>query len=78
MNIKPEIAIWPVVFAPNPEDLKKNTFDIAENHQQWNAILNADNQINFGDLKGNTVLTTSRGFQKDHVAIELIVINNFI
>jgi hypothetical protein len=33
---------------------------------------------NFGDLKGNTVLTAPRGFQKDHMAIELIVTNNFI
>jgi uncharacterized protein (TIGR02453 family) len=60
-------------FAPNPADLKKIRFDIAENYTQWCALLESEAiQSNFGDIKGTTVLTAPRGFQKDHVAIELI------
>lgn len=74
MNIKPGNSYLACgFFAPNPEDLKKIRLDITANHQQWNAILQSKEiKSNFGDLKGNAVLTTPRGFQKDHVAIELI------
>jgi uncharacterized protein (TIGR02453 family) len=74
MNIKPGNSYLACgFFAPNPEDLKRIRLDITANHSQWNALLQSkDIQSNFGDLQGNSVLTTPRGFQKDHVAIELI------
>jgi uncharacterized protein (TIGR02453 family) len=74
MNIKPSNSYLACgFFAPNPADLKKIRLDISENYPQWNTLLQSETiQSNFGDLKGNTVLTTPRGFQKDHEAIELI------
>jgi uncharacterized protein (TIGR02453 family) len=74
MNIKPGNSYLACgFFAPNPEDLKKIRLDIAENHSQWFALLQSEAiKSNFGHLQGNTVLTAPRGFQKDHMAIELI------
>lgn len=74
MNIKPGNSyVCCGFFAPNPEDLKKIRVDIADNHLQWNAILHSEAiQSNFGNLRGNAVLTAPRGFNKDHMAIELL------
>jgi uncharacterized protein (TIGR02453 family) len=74
MNIKPGNSYLACgFFSPNPEDLKKIRFDITDNHPKWNDLLQSESiKSNFGSLKGNIVLTTPRGFQKDHVAIELI------
>jgi uncharacterized protein (TIGR02453 family) len=74
MNIKPGNSYLACgFFAPNPEDLKKIRLDITENFPQWNRLLQSKEiKSNFGNLKGNAVLTTPRGFPKDHVAIKLI------
>jgi uncharacterized protein (TIGR02453 family) len=74
MNIKPGNSYLACgFFAPNSADLKRIRFDISENYTQWFPLLESEAiQSNFGNLKGNTVLTAPRGFQKDHVAIELI------
>jgi uncharacterized protein (TIGR02453 family) len=74
MNIKPGNSYLACgFFAPNPEDLKKIRLDITDNHLRWYDLLQLESiQANFGNLKGNTVLTVPRGFQKDHVAIDLI------
>lgn len=74
MNIKPGNSYLACgFFAPNPEDLKRIRLDITKNYPQWNAVLHSEAiQSNFGDLQGNAVLTTPRGFDKDHVAIGLL------
>ena len=74
INIKPGNSYLACgFFAPNSADLKRIRFDISENYTQWFPLLESEAiQSNFGNLKGNTVLTAPRGFQKDHVAIELI------
>lgn len=74
MNIKPGNSYLACgFFAPNPEDLKRIRIDITKNYPQWDALLQLKGiQSNFEDLKGRGVLTTPRGFQKDHIAIELI------
>jgi len=74
MNIKPGNSYLACgFFSPNPVDLKKIRLDITENHPKWNELLHSESiKSNFGHLQGNAVLTTPRGFQKDHVAIELI------
>jgi uncharacterized protein (TIGR02453 family) len=74
MNIKPGNSYLACgFFAPNSADLKRIRFDISENYTQWFPLLESEAiQSNFGNLKGNTVLTAPRGFQKDHVAIKLI------
>ncbi|MFT4757726.1 MAG: hypothetical protein ACI91R_002383, partial [Vicingaceae bacterium] len=72
INIKPGNSYLACgFFAPNSADLKRIRFDISENYTQWFPLLESEAiQFNFGNLKGNTVLTAPRGFQKDHVAIE--------
>src|SRR3970040_1481772 len=74
LNVKPGNSYLGCgFFAPNPEDLKRIRLDITGNHAQWYQLLQSEAiQSHFGDLKGNAVLTTPRGFQKDHTAIELI------
>jgi uncharacterized protein (TIGR02453 family) len=74
MNIKPGNSYLACgFFAPNPADLKRIRMDITVNYTQWYALLQSKSILSsFGDLEGNSVLTTPRGFQKDHVAIELI------
>jgi uncharacterized protein (TIGR02453 family) len=74
MNIKPGNSYLACgLFAPNPADLKRIRMDITANYTQWYALLQSKSILSsFGDLKGNSVLTTPRGFPKDHVAIELI------
>lgn len=74
MNVKPGNSYLACgFFAPNPEDLKKIRLDITGNHPQWYQLLQSEAiQSHFGDLKGNAVLATPRGFRKDDTAIELI------
>jgi hypothetical protein len=52
-----ETAIWPVAFAPNPEDLKKFVLNVQRTILKWYALLVRNNQIQFWWSKGNTVLT---------------------
>jgi uncharacterized protein (TIGR02453 family) len=74
MNIKPGNSYLACgFFSPKPEDLKKIRLDITVNHPKWHELLQSESiKSNFGNLQGNAVLTMPRGFQKDHVAIELI------
>ncbi|NRT15496.1 uncharacterized protein (TIGR02453 family) [Flavobacterium sp. 28A] len=66
-------------FSPNPVDLKRIRQDIEINYKEWYAIL--DSKIikeNFVVLAGSKVLTSPRGFSKDHEAIDLIRHKQFI
>jgi uncharacterized protein (TIGR02453 family) len=66
-------------FAPNPADLKRIRTDIVYNHQDWRKIL--DSKLfkkNFDVLLGNLVPTVPRGFDKEHIAIDLIRHKQFI
>lgn len=66
-------------FSPNPDDLKRIREDIHFNYEDWHEILTRSQFINtFGELKGDGVKTTPKGFDKDHPAIELLRKKQFI
>jgi uncharacterized protein (TIGR02453 family) len=66
-------------FSPNPEDLKRIREDIASNYEEWNEILTQPELVNtFGELRGDGVKTAPKGFDKAHVAIELLRKKQFI
>lgn len=63
---------------PNPEDLLRIRKDIAINFTDWKKILNAKALKNtFGEMQGDRVKTTPKGFPKDHPAIELLRYKQF-
>lgn len=60
-------------FSPNPADLKRIRQDIEINYNEWYAILDSKTiKKNFVALAGSKVLTSPRGFSKEHEAIDLI------
>jgi uncharacterized protein (TIGR02453 family) len=66
-------------FSPNPDDLKRIREDIHFNYDDWNEILTQAPFIKtFGELRGDGVKTTPKGFDKDHPAIELLRKKQFI
>jgi uncharacterized protein (TIGR02453 family) len=66
-------------FSPNPADLKRIRKDIESNPDKWHSILNIKLiKDNFVQLVGDKVPTVPRGFDKDHVAIDLIRHKQFI
>ncbi|SEA69135.1 TIGR02453 family protein [Flavobacterium gillisiae] len=66
-------------FSPNSDDLKRIRKDIELNSAVWRKILNSKSiKDNFVELAGNKVLTSPRGFSKDHEAIDLIRHKQFI
>ena len=80
MQIKPQNTFLACgFFAPNPSDLKRIREDISINFNEWNHILSDKTiTLNFGNLQGNKLETTPRGFHKDHKAIELLRHKQFI
>ncbi|MCF8428243.1 MAG: DUF2461 domain-containing protein [Bacteroidia bacterium] len=66
-------------FNPNAEDLKTIRMDMDYNHEDWFKLLKTKSiKTNFGELQGNKVETTPRGFDKAHPAIDLIRHKQFI
>lgn len=60
-------------FAPNPSDLKLIRDDIEHNYSDWNQLLKTKGILsNYGNLQGNKVPTTPRGYEKTLPGIELI------
>jgi uncharacterized protein (TIGR02453 family) len=58
---------------PNAEDLLRIRQDIDSNFQEWRHLLCARSiQSYFGEMQGDKVKTTPRGFDKDHPAIDLL------
>lgn len=63
---------------PNPEDLLRIRKDIAINSTDWKKILNTKALKNtFGEMQGDRVKTSPKGFPKDHPAIELLRYKQF-
>ena len=60
-------------FSPDPKDLLRIRQDIDQNFTDWKKIL-ASKKIatTFGELKGDKVATSPKGFSKDNPAIELL------
>ncbi len=58
---------------PNPEDLQRVRMDIHYNYNDWHKILKGKNLRNtFGEMQGEQVKTSPKGFSKDDPAIELL------
>ncbi|MDZ4757803.1 MAG: DUF2461 domain-containing protein [Bacteroidota bacterium] len=80
INIKPGNSyIACGFFSPNPEDLKRIRLDIEANYSDWNKLLKSKNiKANFGNLRGDAVATTPKGFDINHPAIGLLRYKQFI
>ena len=60
-------------FAPNPADLLRIRQDMDANSNDWQKLLkNKGLATTFGELKGDKVVTSPKGFSKDNPAIELL------
>ncbi|MEQ9592971.1 MAG: DUF2461 domain-containing protein [Cyclobacteriaceae bacterium] len=58
---------------PNSEDLKRVRTDISYNYNDWKRMLKSKRLIStFGEMQGEQVKTTPRGFDKEDPAIELL------
>jgi uncharacterized protein (TIGR02453 family) len=58
---------------PNAKDLLRVRQDIDLNYADWQKLLKSKSiQSVFGEMRGNQVKTTPRGFAKDHPAIDLL------
>jgi uncharacterized protein (TIGR02453 family) len=58
---------------PNPEDLKRARLDIADNFKDWKRILNSKSiKSAFGEMRGEQVKTSPKGFSSEHPAIDLL------
>ena len=65
-------------FSPDTKDLLRIRKDIDRNFGDWKKML-ADKKIanSFGELKGEMVVTSPKGFSKDNPAIELLKYKQF-
>ena len=80
VNIKPGSSFLGCgFFNPNPEDLKRIRIDIDSNYDQWRKLLKLKGiKDNFGELKGDKVLSAPRGFSIDNPAIDLLRHKQFV
>lgn len=63
---------------PNPQDLLRIRQDIDVNPTDWRKLLKGKKlQSTFGDMQGEQVKTTPKGFSKDHEAIDLLRYKQF-
>jgi uncharacterized protein (TIGR02453 family) len=66
-------------FNPNPEDLKRIREDIDLNYKDWKKLLSIKSiKTNFGEMIGETVASSPRGYEKNHPAIDLLKHKQFI
>jgi uncharacterized protein (TIGR02453 family) len=66
-------------FGPNPADLKHIRHHIALDESALREVLqNPEIKSYFGDMIGNKVKTSPRGFERDHPAIDLLSFKQYI
>lgn len=66
-------------FGPNPEDLKRVRDDISRDSTELRAILKSKDFKNaFGELQGEQLKTTPKGFNADDEAIDLLRFKQFL
>ncbi|MEO5643562.1 MAG: DUF2461 domain-containing protein [Bacteroidia bacterium] len=66
-------------FSPDVDVLKRIRQDIDLNYPDWKKMLgNKKTKAFFGKLRGGQLLTTPKGFEKDHPAIELLRYKSFV
>ncbi len=63
---------------PDAQDLMRIRLDIRDNADDWNKLLRSKYiKANFGQMQGEKVKTTPKGFDKDDPAIELLRFKQF-
>jgi uncharacterized protein (TIGR02453 family) len=63
---------------PNAEDLSRIRRDIDLNHDEWRKMLQLKSiSKTFGEMQGDRVRTSPRGYQNDHPAIDLLRYKQF-
>lgn len=66
-------------WGPNKEDLQRIREDIDQNYQEWRALIrNKKIKDTFGQLQGEALKTTPKGFPSDHPAIDLLRYKQFL
>ncbi|CAN5298565.1 DUF2461 domain-containing protein [soil metagenome] len=66
-------------FNPNADDLKRIRQDIERNYADWRKLLgNKKIKYFFGEMRGEQLITTPKGFAKDHPAIDLLRYKSFV
>lgn len=66
-------------FGPNAEDLKRVRYDISRDSNELRAILKSKEFKNtFGELQGEQLKTTPKGFNSDDEAIDLLRFKQFL
>jgi uncharacterized protein (TIGR02453 family) len=66
-------------FSPNPADLSRIRQDIDFHYDQWRKLLGSKNIVSsFGVLTGDKVVTSPRGYDSKHPAIDLLRHKQFI
>ncbi len=69
------IGFW----GPEPQDLNLIRQDIDYNYKEWKKMLaSAAIKNTFGEMRGQKLLTSPRGFEPDHPAIELLRHKQFL
>ncbi|HEY0977812.1 MAG TPA: DUF2461 domain-containing protein [Flavobacteriales bacterium] len=64
---------------PEPADLKRIRTDIDQDPRTWRKLLGAKAvRTGFGEVQGEKVASVPRGFAKDHEAIELLRLRQFL
>ncbi|MEE9439021.1 MAG: DUF2461 domain-containing protein [Saprospiraceae bacterium] len=80
INIQPgNVFVAGGFWAPNSADLKRIRTEIAINASELRAILNSKSfKNNFGELKGDSLKTAPRGFDKNHPDVDLLRLKQYL
>lgn len=66
-------------WSPNPADLKRVRQEIAASDDELRGIITSNNFINtFGELRGDQVKSSPKGYAKDHLAIDLLKYKQYL
>lgn len=66
-------------FGPNASDLQRIRQDIADNHDEWRALLSQPALwATFGKMDGEQLKTAPTGYPKNHPAVDLLRYKQFI
>ena len=66
-------------WGPEPPDMKRIRQDIEGNYENWKDLLaNKTLSKTFGKMKGEQLVSSPRGYGKDHPAIDLLRYKQFL
>jgi len=66
-------------FSPNPDDLKRIRQDIELNYEDWDTLFQTTSLTEtFGNLRGEQIKTTPKGYDKDHPGIDWLRYKQFL